>query len=348
MRRPIVPPRRRPDESGGLPTRPTAPPVRLLARKRREPVAREQAARGLPPPEWGGFHRQALRRAWAYFHQGSLSHWVTALIIAVSLTIYGVQALLLSNVETTLTAWQGEHRITVFLKQKADQHVAARLRDWLSQQPGVTAARVTPPREALASLRGMLGSQGRLLDDLPENPLPYAIECQVHGQLPPEQAASLASLSLVRDEVDAVVFDREWMERLAALVEAFRYVALSLSALLLAAVTLIVSNTIKLSIGARRNEIEVMRFVGATDAFIKTPFVYEGLLQGILGAVLALGLVALLQLGGQSALAELGRTFGLRLELGGLPPEQAALILGLGVVLGGLGALISLTRFLEE
>lgn len=324
--------------------RPT-PPRRPAVRRKREPVPRDPGR--LPTAPRGGFHRRALRRAWRQFQEGSLSHWITTLIIALSLTIYGSLALILGNAEATLDAWRGESRITIFLKKEADAEVATRLQEELASRNGVVGLRVVTPADAIGRLREMLGSEGGLLDGLEANPLPYSLEMQLDGVDHAATALALADDMGMRAEVEAVSYDRQWMERLAAVLGTLRYTGMALSALLLVAVALIVSNTIKLTIIARREEVEVMRFMGATDAFIKTPFVYEGVIQGGLGGILAVGLVEMFHLGGVRLLEELGDSFGFTMQLQALPWEQAAFILVLALLLGVVGALISVSRFLQ-
>ena len=328
------------------------------AAARRTGRAATRRVRGVPTPAAEGttvnrgFHLRALARAWRQFHEGSLSHWTTTTVIALSLTIYGAFALLMANANTALEQWKGDSLITVFMEGSASMNQVAAVRDTIAGQNGVASLRVVSPVEAMGRLKTMLGGEAGLLDNLDENPLPTSIEFRLAsgGGAHDEnlaQAEKLAHTLGGWPGVEAVSYDYQWARRLGKVVRMVRYTGLVLSFLLLSAVALIISNTIKLTIIARRDEVEVMRFMGATDAFIKTPFIYEGILQGLLGAVGALILTILLYLGAREATLELGHAFGVLLQLHYLPISQWLVILGLGVALGLAGALLSLSRFLE-
>ena len=293
-----------------------------------------------------GFHQRALARAWRQFQGGSLSHWVTTSVIALSLTIYGTFALLLTNANTALEQWEGDHLITVFMERTASATQLAAVQEMITNVPGITGLKVITPAEAMGRLKVMLGSEAGLLDDLEENPLPSSIEFQLlRGKA--ESSRVLAHELGGWPGIEAVSYDYQWADRLAAVVKVVRYAGMVISFLLLSAVAMIISNTIKLTIIARRDEVEVMRFMGATDAFIKIPFIYEGILQGLLGALGALVFTSLLYFGAQEVVLDLGRVFGVHLPLHFLPFLQLMVILTFGVVLGLAGALLSLSRFLE-
>ncbi|MBF0455913.1 MAG: ABC transporter permease [Magnetococcales bacterium] len=292
------------------------------------------------------FQLRSLKRAWSRFHAGSLSHWTTTIIIALSLTIFGTFTLLLSNANTALESWSGDDLVTVFMEERVSLSQIEALHQSITQIPGATDVLVVSPAEAMGRMKNMLGSEAGLLDNLRENPLPYSIEFRMRDQIH-QMTADLAYEVGTWAGVEAVSYDQLWAEKLSALIHTFRFVGLVLTLLLLTAVALIISNTIKLTIIARRDEVEVMRFMGATDAFIKTPFIYEGVLQGSFGALGALLFTTLLYWGAEGATAELGSAFGIYLTLHFLPIDQLLIILALGIVLGLVGALISLSRFLE-
>ncbi len=297
------------------------------------------------PAQGGGFHLRALKRAWRQFNEGSLSHWTTTTVIALSLTIYGSFALLLANANSSLERWKGDNLITVFMEAGASVHQLAAVKEMIAGR-NVTGLAIVTPAEAMGRMKSMLGGEAGLLDDLEENPLPTSIEFKLaKGRY--MLAEQLAHEIGTWPGVEAVSYDHQWAKRLEEVVRAMRYTGLVLSFMLLTAVALIISNTIKLTIIARRDEVEVMRFMGATDAFIKTPFIYEGVLQGFLGSVGAFLFTFLLYVGARETTVDLGRSFGIHLQLHYLPVSQQLVILALGITLGLVGALISLSRFLE-
>ena len=318
----------------------------------RRPVnRRSQAARAGNPPTKviKSFHGRAIKKAWRQFHDGSLSHWITTLVIALSLTIYGVFALIIVNATQSLESWQHENLVTIFMKSEATSLEGRLVKKRLVALPEVENLIVVPPELALSRLKAMLGTEAGLLDELDENPLPTSLEFRFAGVdgLETVVAEQLTQKIAGWPGVEAVSFDREWVDRLSAIIQAFRLGGNIISGLLLVAVAFIISNTIKLTIMARSDEVEVMRFMGATDAFIKIPFLYEGVLQGLFGAVISLILTLGLYFIAIPATHELGRSFGVNLTLQPLPLEQMAFIAALGVALGLAGALISVSRFME-
>ncbi|MBF0155100.1 MAG: ABC transporter permease [Magnetococcales bacterium] len=300
------------------------------------------------PPVASGFHGRALRRAWRLFHEGSLAHWTTATIIAISLTIFGTLTLLLTNADTLLSRWQGDNLVTVFTRSGVTAAPVSHMHDRLAGNTLVdpVTLRIITPDVAIARLKKMLDTEAGLLDQLEDNPLPFTLEFKLkHNNF--QHTSQVAQEILTWPGVESVSYDRQWADRMAAVIRTVRYLGNILSLLLLSAVALIVSNTIKLTIIARREEIEVMRFMGATGGFIKAPFIYEGVLQGILGAIAAIGLTGLLHLGAERVVKDLGASFGFHLDFHFLPLPHLALILAIGMGLGLIGALLSLSRFLK-
>ncbi len=294
----------------------------------------------------GNFHARSFRHAWKPFAERSLSHWTTTLVIALALTIYGTFSLLLVNAEAVLNRWESGNLVTVFMQRSVDRNMLMGVGKAIKGRAGVTHLTYVSPKEALIRLKGMMGEEAKLLDELEENPLPYSLEFRVTGHNR-EQVRALAKEVGTFPGVETVSYDQQWADRLEAVVGLFRYVGNFFSLLLLAAVALIVSNTIKLTIIARRDEMEIMRFLGADDAFIKTPFLYEGALQGLLGASGAVVLTGLLYLGAHGVIGELNRSFGIMLSVEFLSIWQVILLVLVGAALGVAGALLSLARFLE-
>ncbi|MBF0421789.1 MAG: ABC transporter permease [Magnetococcales bacterium] len=292
------------------------------------------------------FHFRSIARAWRRFRGGSLSHWAATIVIALSLTIHGSFILFLTNADTAIQTWKGDNLVTVFLKKSAPVTQLTQIRSQLADQPLIQGLTIVSPDDAMVRMRRMLGSESALLNDLDDNPLPYSIEFHHLGDSL-DQTAHLAREIGSWPGVETVAYDHEWAKKLAATFQFIRTIGLALLGLLLSAVALIIANTIKLTIIARRDEIEIMRFMGATHLFIKAPFIYEGIIQGLLGALGAIALVLALFEGTSHAATELSTAFGMHLELSFLSGPQLLLILLLGIGLGLAGALISLSRFLE-
>ena len=190
---------------------------------------------------------------------------------------------------------------------------------------------------------------GDALAALKENPLPHVLHVR-----PRASASSAAALESLRryfaawPEVDLVQVDSEWVMRFNAILEVLQRVLLIAAALLGVGVLAVIGNTIRLEIQARRAEIEVTKLVGGSNAFVRRPFLYAGVLYGLGGALLAWAILAIVLLILREPVAGLARLYGSRFELQGLAPEDVAVLLGAGFVLGWLGAWISAARHLRS
>jgi len=267
---------------------------------------------------------------------------VGTLFVAVLLT--GAFASALGAGERLLAAWAGEVPVSVYLARGADLEVARSAAERLA--PGAVVEAVTP-REAMRRLRASLGDQGRVLDGLGDDVLPASVEVHVHG-LSLSRARELAAR--LRDVPGAAEVDdgAAWLSRLENLLRQGRVVGLALLALVAFATAILVSNTLRLAVYARREEIEIMKLVGATDVYVGAPILLEGALQGLAGAALAVGALAasiwVLLPRLREALPIAARITRADLLPGSL---LAALLLG-GTALGLAASALSLRRFLRR
>jgi len=267
---------------------------------------------------------------------------VGTLFVAVLLT--GAFAAALGAGERLLAAWAGEVPVSVYLARGADLEVARSAAEKLAA--GAVVEAVTP-REAMRRLRASLGEQGRVLDGLGDEVLPASVEVHVRG-LSLSRARELAAR--LRDVPGAAEVDdgAAWLSRLENLLRQGRVVGLALLALVAVATAILVSNTLRLAVYARREEIEIMKLVGATDGYVGAPILLEGALQGLAGSALAVGALA------ASAWALLPRLraalpIAARITRADLLPGSllAALLLG-GTALGLVASALSLRRFLRR
>jgi cell division transport system permease protein len=267
---------------------------------------------------------------------------VGTLFVAVLLT--GAFAAALGAGERLLAAWAGEVPVSVYLARGADLEVARSAAEKLAA--GAVVEAVTP-REAMRRLRASLGEQGRVLDGLGDEVLPASVEVHVRG-LSLSRARELAAR--LREVPGAAEVDdgAAWLSRLENLLRQGRVVGLALLALVATATAILVSNTLRLAVYARREEIEIMKLVGATDGYVGAPILLEGVLQGLAGSALAVGALA------ASAWALLPRLrealpIAARITRADLLPGSllAALLLG-GTALGLVASALSLRRFLRR
>ena len=288
------------------------------------------------------FLRKALENIWT----NRFLSLVTLSTIAISMLILGLFSLIYLNVQQSLHQMGGELQITAYLQETISSEQAEVLRSKVADWPEVEGITYISKEQALARFRSQLREYAGILEGLKENPLPASLELTLMPQYGRSGNIKELSTRLGRlPGVAEVQYGRKWMAKLRVFVEVMKLVGITVGGLLLIATIFVISNTIKLTFYSRREELEIMRLVGATDFFIKAPFLIEGLLHGLGGALLAAGGLSLLIL---FLFSHLDLPLRLAVMAGSLPTGQlVAGFLGLGLLLGVLGSMISLRRFLR-
>ena len=248
--------------------------------------------------------------------------------------------------------WEGLDRnaqLTAFLRHDLDESQTASVASAVARWDAVRHVDVVSRAEALAEYQRMtgLGDIQDIFDG--QNPLPNLLVIT-----PRNARMERAALIALRDriaaqtEVDSVQLDLIWIDRLAAIVETLRRIVQVLFVMLGLGVLLIVGNTIRLGIESRREEIGIIRLFGATDAFIRRPFLYTGLWYGLLAGGVACVLVAVATGLAQAPVERLVALYASDFELTGLQPWSAVLAIGAGGMLGLGGAWIAVARELKR
>jgi cell division transport system permease protein len=288
------------------------------------------------------FLRKALENIWI----NPFLSLVTLSTIAISMLILGLFSLIYLNVQQSLHQMGGELQITAYLQETISSEQAEVLRSKVADWPEVEGITYISKEQALARFRSQLREYAGILEGLKENPLPASLELTLMPQYGRSGNIKELSTRLGRlPGVAEVQYGRKWMAKLRVFVEVMKLVGITVGGLLLIATIFVISNTIKLTFYSRREELEIMRLVGATDFFIKAPFLIEGLLHGLGGALLAAGGLSLLIL---FLFSHLDLPLRLAVMAGSLPTGQlVAGFLGLGLLLGVLGSMVSLRRFLR-
>lgn len=288
------------------------------------------------------FLRKALENIWI----NPFLSLVTLSTIAISMLILGLFSLIYLNVQQSLHQMGGELQITAYLQETISSEQAEVLRSKVADWPEVEGITYISKEQALARFRSQLREYAGILEGLKENPLPASLELTLMPQY--GRSGNIKELSTRLGRLPGVAdvqYGRKWMAKLRVFVEVIKLVGITVGGLLLIATIFVISNTIKLTFYSRREELEIMRLVGATDFFIKAPFLIEGLLHGLGGALLAAGGLSLLVL---FLFSHLDLPLRLAVMAGSLPTGQlVAGFLGLGLLLGVLGSMVSLRRFLR-
>ena len=287
---------------------------------------------------------EAFRRAFtAMARSPDLTFTATGTIFVALLSV-GLVAAALSTGERLLHAWAGEVRLSVYLAPGADlQGVGAAVE---AAAPG-RAVEAIPAAEGLRRLARALGEEGKLLDGVGPDALPDCVEVAVPG-IGLEEARALSARLRALAGVADVDFGTAWLERLEIALRRARLAGLALLLGLGLATTVLVSNTLRLAVYARREEIEIMKLVGATDAFVAAPFLLEGGLQGALGGALAAAAVAAVR---SVLLPRLAAEVGPLAAVPAGAPLPWTLLLGLvagGAAIGLLASGLATLRFLRR
>jgi cell division transport system permease protein len=290
--------------------------------------------------------RGYLRRAAHDIRTNGFLNAVTVVIIALGILILGAYALLYVNAANLIREWREGLRVMVYLDASLSQAQVLDLKRHVGELGTVRQLRYISKEEALGLLREQMRRQASLLEHLPYNPLPDALELELVATTPLSELESLARDLEALPGVEEVEYGQRWLGRLVTLFDLLRLVGYTLGALFFLATVFIVANTIRIGLYARREEIEIMRLVGASDGYIKGPLFLEGVIQGLVGALLGLALLY----GGYCAL-----TAGIMPELAFeafqphfLPPALIAQLLSGSMAVGLLGCYLSLKQFLGQ
>ena len=290
-------------------------------------------------------HAENLTAAAARVAGRPLGSLMTILVIAIALAVPAGLRVMVDNARALSGTWQGAADFTVYLEMAVDEPAADGLARQIGQRNDVERAELLNRSAALTEFRAYSGF-GDALDLLDENPLPHAIIVR--------PASADADLDLLAGDLDAleetalVQLDTEWLERLRAILELARRVVDVTTALLGLAVIVVIGNTIRLEIGNRREEIEIIKLVGGSDGFIRRPFLYLGLCYGV-GAGIVAALIIVLGLGLVASPARaLMELYGSDYRLVGLGLADTAGLLGAGGFLGWAGAGVAVARHLRE
>jgi cell division transport system permease protein len=270
-------------------------------------------------------------------------HVLSVFSLAVAFVCLGAALLVVTNLRAVEQRWAHAGRASVYLKDGATQDEVDALRAALARVPGVTAVHYVSSGDARAEFdRREVGTGGELAA-LPVEAFPASIEIEVAPDMPDAALADAVAKMKQLQSVDDVETYQSWTERLSRLVRGGVAAAGLLAAVVLAAVLAVIGSTMRLALQRRRTEVEVLKLVGATDAFVKRPFVVEGSVQGALGAAGAIALLAVLFLLVRGRLdTELAALLGVQPTF--LPWPIALGMVALGAVLGAAAALASLRK----
>lgn len=295
---------------------------------------------------WVENHKSGLMDSLHRLFRHPIGSFLTCLVMAIALSLPMGLSIILKSINQLAGSWQQAAQITVFLNLDVSDQTAIKLSDQLNAMPSIDSTKVIKKTEALQEFQQQTGL-GQALQALPDNPLPAVIVVTPKELDKPAITALQAQLQEL-PEVDRAQLDIQWVERLMAIIQLGERFIFGISVLLIAALLLVIGNTIRLAIENRRTEIEVIKLVGGTDGYVRRPFIYMGALYG-LGA----GLLAwLLLVNGlnwiNTYVIKLAGLYASNFMLSNVSMDDAlSLVIG-AVLLGWVGAWLAVARHLRE
>jgi cell division transport system permease protein len=275
------------------------------------------------------------------------SHMLTAGTMAMTLFVFGGFLLLQENLQNMLRGWGNQIQINGYLDKSLDADTVRGLLDRVRGFPEVESVRHISQERAWTDFQAALGSQSAVLDGLPHDVLPASLEITLKADFRDGSIVEAVANRLRQEKgIILVEYPQEWVDRLNLVLLGVEWAKWIFGGGLFMATFFIVGSTVKLAILARRDEIEIMQLVGASEAMIQAPFVLEGMIQGVIGALVSLAGLWLMFQFLRSEIPAFG-LFGPFNQLQFLNEWQIALMLAIGWVLGAAGSLFSLRRFIK-
>lgn len=265
--------------------------------------------------------------------------------ISMAMLIVGFFLLVFINMQSAVNSLADRLEMSVYLKDGLTEHEKDFLLSRIKAEPGVRNVVYLSKDEALARFKRELKGQEALIQGLDENPLPASYEITIDQRnANAEKLEALAKKISVNPGVEDVSYGRQGAELLSALYNLITYGGAALAVLLGVTVVFIISNSVRLALYSRGQEIELMQWIGATKGFIQGPFLIEGMMLAMLGTALAIGVLAgVFYSLPREVVTYLARPDG----PGFLPPSMMAYMIVVGGALGLTGGLVSVSRFLE-
>ncbi len=299
----------------------------------------------------GGW-REQWRYAWlntlADMMRQPLASFLTVMVIAISLTLPSLCFIVWKNVSQAADQWYPTPQLTVYLDKSLDEQGGENVVQQLNALEGVDKVNYLSRDQAMSEFRSWSGFS-TALDMLEENPLPA-----VAIITPKIDFQSSDVLLTLRDRVSQVAgieevkMDDSWFARLAALTGLVGQIAAVIGILMVVALFLVIGNSVRLNIFARRDTINVMKLIGATDGFIMRPFLNGGMLLGLVGALVSLLLSTLLVWKLSSVVIEVASIFGTQFRIEGLSWDESLLILLISAMIGWIAAWLATVQHLRH
>ena len=271
---------------------------------------------------------------------------VAILTTAFTLACVGVFLLLYVNLRTAAGWLQDDVKIMVYLDDRLSADAVAEVEQHLRNDRAIASLLFISKEQALGEFKAQFPSESHLLEGLGQNPLPASFVVAL-GPLfhSPDAIKRWAERMRQVGGVSKVDYNQDWIDALATVIRSIELVAIGIGVILSAAAVTIIANTIRLTLFARRDEIAILRLIGATSSFIRVPYLLEGAVLGALGSALSLAMLKLMYELFRQQMRTMGRFAGLDNLIGFFPPSVCLALIAVGMGLGVAGSFVSMRRF---
>ncbi|MFZ5533702.1 MAG: permease-like cell division protein FtsX [Pseudomonadota bacterium] len=287
-------------------------------------------------------HLQSALTVWTRLVRMRQINLLTTLVIGLTLSLPTALYVLSDNVQRLLPDWRNDTQVSVFFRMDTPSERARAQIDAWARRPGVAGTEMILPEAALAELRTLPGFDAAI-GALDTNPLPIVAVLRPRSARDADLDALIGELQQ-SPIVERVQLDREWLERLQAVAAVVGRLARLMGLLFALAVMMVIGHAIRMEVHSRRSEIEITKLVGGTDAFIQRPFLYTGLAYGLFGALMAWVVVQVAVWIMSGPVARLAALYQTEARLHGLGFADTALLILIGMGLGGIGAFGAVRR----
>ena len=293
---------------------------------------------------WVLQHIQAFVFSLGQLCRNPVASFLTIAVIGISLALPAGFHIILNNARLLTAGWEGTVQITAFLKMEVDNDTAEKLARQIEQFDGIDKVQLITKEQALEEYKQLSGFNNAF-DALEGNPLPSLLLIKPHLSGLPEKSTEKLLQNLRNiPEIDNAQYDQQWIKRLNAIIQIVQRIVIIMAVFLGLAVLLIIGNTIRMLIYNRRSEIEIAKLFGATNGFIRRPFLYSGFWYGLCGGIIAWLLINLILLILKDPADQLARLYNSEFTLTGLALNESIVLLAAGILLGLVGSFISVQR----
>ncbi len=269
--------------------------------------------------------------------------------ITIALSILGLFLFIFINLNSLLSAWDKRVQLVVYLKDGISAEDRKHLDQLISNKIEVESFEFISRKQAWEKFESSFSKESELLEELDFNPLPASFNLQIRNSVDRlDKIRKLADIVVSQEGVESVEFGEKWIGRFETFMVFMKVFLMALAALISIGAVLIISNTIKLSVFSRKDEIELMLLIGATPRLIKAPYLFEGMLQGLLGAVVSVSLVKLVQVYLKFQFQGSFETMTRGMEFQFLSQPYILTIFITSIFIGLMGSYLSIQQFLNS